>query len=71
MTTKRLIELAGMAVVMTGLVAQLGATAAEAPRRPNVLFVVSDDLNTMLGCYGDPLAKTPPHRSPGSAGRAV
>ena len=59
MTTKRLIELAGMAVVMTGLVAQLGATAAEAPRRPNVLFVVSDDLNTMLGCYGDPLAKTP------------
>jgi len=59
MTTKRLIELAGMAVVMTGLVAQLGATAAEAPRRPNVLFIVSDDLNTMLGCYGDPLAKTP------------
>ena len=59
MTTKRLIKLAGMAVVMTGLVAQLGATAAEAPRRPNVLFIVSDDLNTMLGCYGDPLAKTP------------
>jgi len=26
---------------------------------PNVLFLVSDDLNNMLGCYGDPLAKTP------------
>ncbi|MBC7817793.1 MAG: sulfatase [Planctomycetaceae bacterium] len=34
------------------------ATAADA-KRPNVLFLVSDDLNNMLGCYGDPLAKTP------------
>jgi iduronate 2-sulfatase len=28
-------------------------------KRPNVLFLISDDLNNMLGCYGDPLAKTP------------
>jgi iduronate 2-sulfatase len=34
------------------------ASAADA-KRPNVLFLVSDDLNNMLGCYGDPLAKTP------------
>lgn len=27
--------------------------------RPNVLFVISDDLNNYLGCYGDPRAKTP------------
>ena len=27
--------------------------------RPNVLFLISDDLNNMLGCYGDPLARTP------------
>ena len=32
--------------------------AAEASR-PNVLFLVADDLNNLLGCYGDPLAKTP------------
>ncbi len=29
------------------------------PKRPNVLFLISDDLNNFLGCYGDPRAKTP------------
>ena len=33
--------------------------ARAADSRPNVLFIVSDDLNCFLGCYGDPLAKTP------------
>jgi N-sulfoglucosamine sulfohydrolase len=28
-------------------------------RRPNVLFIASDDMRPDLGCYGDPVAKTP------------
>jgi len=36
----------------------IAAWVADA-KKPNVLFLISDDLNTMLGCYGDPLAKTP------------
>ncbi len=27
--------------------------------KPNVLFVIADDLNMALGCYGHPLVKTP------------
>ena len=32
---------------------------AAPPARPSVLFLISDDLNNFLGCYGDPRAKTP------------
>jgi iduronate 2-sulfatase len=28
-------------------------------KRQNVLFIISDDLNTHLGCHGHPLVKTP------------
>ncbi len=35
------------------------AWSADSSPRPNVLFLISDDLNTFLGCYNDPLAKTP------------
>ncbi|MEY5011835.1 MAG: hypothetical protein RLZZ253_2974 [Verrucomicrobiota bacterium] len=37
-----------------------GPSMFAAEKRPlNVLFLIADDLNNLLGCYGDPLAKTP------------
>jgi len=44
---------------LVSLVGLFATASVAAERRPNVLFIVSDDLNTLLGCYGDPLAKTP------------
>lgn len=39
----------------------LAVPAAQRPAtdRPNVLFIISDDLRTEVGSYGSPLAKTP------------
>jgi arylsulfatase A-like enzyme len=36
-------------------------TLAQAPQqqKKNILFIAVDDLKPLLGCYGDPLAKTP------------
>jgi len=48
-------------LLLGGLVAWagFGGSASAAGPRPNVLLIVSDDLNCFLGCYGDPRAKTP------------
>ena len=35
------------------------ASPLNAAEKKNVLFIISDDLNNSLGCYGHPLAKTP------------
>lgn len=35
------------------------AVSAADAKRPNVLFLIADDLNNKLGCYGEPQAKTP------------
>ena len=36
-----------------------GLVHARAVDRPNVLFLICDDLNCDIGCYGHPLVKTP------------
>jgi iduronate 2-sulfatase len=41
------------------LMAFVTSAFAAAPERQNVLLIVSDDLANLLGCYGDPIAKTP------------
>lgn len=46
------------AILLAALCFSSPISAAETSR-PNVLFIISDDLNNMLGCYGDSLAKTP------------
>jgi len=46
-------------ILVLGAVLLGWGAARAAETRPNVLFIVSDDLNCFLGCYGDPLAKTP------------
>jgi arylsulfatase A-like enzyme len=50
----------------SGLLALLALTASATPARaepcpakPSVLFLVADDLNCWLGCYGHPLVQTP------------
>lgn len=35
------------------------AQIGKASPRSNVLFLISDDLANLLGCYGDPIAQTP------------
>lgn len=37
----------------------ISAQPAATTRRPNVLFIVVDDLNTRIGCFGDTTVKTP------------
>ena len=37
----------------------IGSPAGHAAEKLNVLYIVSDDLNTRLACYGDNLAQTP------------
>lgn len=48
-------------LLTTLLLAPLAALHADdtLKQKPNVLLVVFDDLNNRLGCYGDPIAKSP------------
>ena len=41
------------------LIAVTAVSAPAAAPRLNVLYVVSDDLNDNLGCYGNPVVKSP------------
>jgi choline-sulfatase len=51
--------IASLVVALLALAALHAELAAAPAERRNVLLIVSDDLNNLLGCYGDSLAKTP------------
>jgi uncharacterized sulfatase len=51
-------ETFGFALLALMLMAE-SSGAAEPARKPNVLFIVVDDLNNDLGCYGHPVVKSP------------
>jgi N-sulfoglucosamine sulfohydrolase len=44
-------------VVLVFAAGSLGLRAAD--QRPNILWILGDDLGVELGCYGEPAAKTP------------
>lgn len=52
----------GLAVSLLLLIAGLSGisiTAQQTARKPNVLFIIVDDLNTSIGTYGHPTVKSP------------
>jgi arylsulfatase A-like enzyme len=49
---------AAAASVLAAIAGRAGALHAQ-DARPNILWLVSEDNNPILGCYGDPLARTP------------
>ena len=53
--------LAGLTSLVVGVNWGLtaGAAAAADSARPNVLFIAVDDLRPEMGCYGNPVVKTP------------
>ncbi len=47
-----------LAVGLAGIAAA-GASAPAGQPRPNILWITAEDINAHLGCYGDPVARTP------------
>ncbi len=58
MTFFRILRFAAASVaILTGCPAFLAA--ADAPRRPNILWLIGENLQHELGCYGEKLVRTP------------
>lgn len=49
----------GVPLLLALITAVSVSASSAAEKRPNILWLVSEDNTTLLGCYGDPLARTP------------
>jgi iduronate 2-sulfatase len=51
----------GLFVIVSLLIAEtlVESRAADAPAKPNILFIAVDDLRPELGCYGNPIVNSP------------
>lgn len=57
--TRRDVLQATLAAIAAAVAAKGDANAQQPAARPNILWLVSEDNNPYLGCYGDPIARTP------------
>ncbi|HIG22799.1 MAG TPA: hypothetical protein EYQ28_09905 [Henriciella sp.] len=48
-----------LTTVIAALLLMQSAFGVEEKRKPNVLFITSDDLGLQLSCYGDKVIETP------------
>lgn len=46
-------------LAMAGLIGNSQIAKAEQPQRPNILWIIAEDISHDLGCYDMPLVKTP------------
>lgn len=58
---KKTATIASLPLLITGLAASSSTaqTTSAVTGRPNILFIAVDDLKPLLGCYGDPIVKSP------------
>src|SRR3954447_24708507 len=49
--------MAALGILLAG--GRLCLAAAEAPPKPNILWLTTEDIGPQLGCYGDSYAQTP------------